>query len=301
MSKEGVSVCITAYKTKDYIKECLDSVINQTWFKDNDKFEIIVGIDGCEDTLEYMKTIMHNYKNLRVLMMDSNKGTYITSNTIMSIAKYDNIFRFDSDDIMCSNLVETVMRHKGSSLFVRYRFQDFGNDKHGTGCAHGTVYINKNLFMKYGGFRPWPCGADTELYYRLKNLITIKNLKQILMMRRVHDSSLTHDKKTGMKSEIRQRYKKLIMDMKISKPAEAIIVMKKNTFTEVESPLQGTVDQNEYVKTLKDIECDTPPVKEPVKKGKQKMSAIARLRDDIQNGRVVKVPTNHGFVWKRVK
>ena len=31
----------------------------------NDNFEIIVGIDGCEKTFEYMKTIMHNYKNLK--------------------------------------------------------------------------------------------------------------------------------------------------------------------------------------------------------------------------------------------
>ena len=145
MNKEGVSVCITAYKAQDYIKECLDSVIKQTWFKDNDNFEIIVGIDGCETTLEYMKTIMHNYKNIKVLMMDSNKGTYITSNTIMSIAKYENLFRFDSDDIMCANLVETVMNKKGNSKLVRYHLKDFGDDKNEVAVAHGTIYIRKSI------------------------------------------------------------------------------------------------------------------------------------------------------------
>ena len=92
MNEEGISICITAYHVEKYIKDCLDSVVNQTWFKTHNDWEIIVGVDGCEKTLSQLKTIMHNYKNLRVFMMDSNNGTYITSNTIMSNAKYENIF-----------------------------------------------------------------------------------------------------------------------------------------------------------------------------------------------------------------
>lgn len=34
---------------------------------------------------------------------------------------------------------------------------------------------------------------------------------------------------------------------------------------------------------------------------KQKVASIKKLRDDIASGRVVKVPTLHGFVWKRIK
>ena len=37
----------------------------------------------------------------------------------------------------------------------------------------------------------------------------------------------------------------------------------------------------------------------PVQSNKSQI--VARLRDDIANGRVIKVPTIHGFVWKRVK
>ena len=297
MNREGVSVCITAYKAKDYIKECLDSVVGQTWFKNNDEFEIIVGIDGCQETLEYMKTIMNNYKNLRVLMMDSNKGTYITSNTIMSIAKYENIFRFDSDDIMCSNLIETVMQNRGSSVFIRYRFQDFACEKKGVGWAHGTIYIKKPVFMRYGGFRPWPCSADTELYYRLKNIVGVKNLNQILMMRRVHDASLTHNKKTGMQSDIRKRYKKIISDMRIYKHTDAVIVMKTNTFREISVDRNNNAD--EYMKSLEEVKTIQ---KEPeVKPVQRKVNPIVKLREDIQAGRVVKVPTTNGFVWRRVK
>ena len=33
MYENGVSICITAYKADKFIKECLDSVMNQTWLK----------------------------------------------------------------------------------------------------------------------------------------------------------------------------------------------------------------------------------------------------------------------------
>ena len=41
---------------------------------------------------------------------------------------------------------------------------------------------------------------------------------------------------------------------------------------------------------------DTPDVKEV--KGN---NVVKKLRDDIENGRVIKIPTLNGFVWKRVK
>lgn len=299
---EGVSICITAYKAQYYIKECLDSVVNQSWFKDNDNFEIIVGIDGCEDTLEYMKTIMHNYKNLKVCMMDSNKGTYITSNTIMSMAKYENVFRFDSDDIMCNNLVETVMKERGDSVLVRYYLKDFGDSKNEVALAHGTVYIKKSIFLKYGGFRPWPCGADTELYYRLKNIENVKNIKDILMLRRVHSTSLTRAKDTGYKSELRKKYKRLIKEMSIKTPEDAKIKMETNTYKEIS--MESSVDVDAYIKSLgigKIIhEKADDKVKQKISNDFKK-TTLSQLRNDIQAGRVVKVPTNGGFIWKRIK
>ena len=302
MSKEGVSVCITAYKAQEYIKECLDSVVGQTWFKDNDNFEIIVGVDGCEQTLEYLKTIMHNYKNLKVWMMDSNKGTYITSNTIMSNAKYENLFRFDSDDIMCANLVETVMNKKENCKMVRYCLKDFGDSKNEIAVAHGTIYIKKSTFVKYGGFRPWPCGADTELYCRLKTIESVKNIKDILMLRRVHNTSLTRAKDTGYKSELRKKYKKLIKDMVISKPSDAIIKMETNTYQEIEPTFNESVNGDEYVKNIKSVIINEVYIPEqhktPVTK---KARVISNLRNDISSGRVIRVPVNGGFIWKRIK
>lgn len=215
MKSEGVSICITAYKTQEFIKVCLDSVISQTWFKKNKNWEIILGIDGCEETLEYVKSIMSNYKNLRVLMMDTNKGTYITTNTIMKEAKYENLFRFDSDDIMRPNLVETIMNKKEDCSYVRYKLKNFGGSVK-VYVACGTVYITKTLFEKCGGYRPWPCAADDELYYRIKFDENTKVLNDVLMYRRCHQNSLTQSKETGIKSEKRRPYREIVHKMRNS-------------------------------------------------------------------------------------
>ena len=108
--KNVIPITITAFKNEKYIKETLDSISEQTYFKNNDDWEILIGVDGCNKTLKYLHSIMQNYKNLRVFMMEENRGTYITTNTMMSIAQYDNLLRFDADDIMFSYLVENHER-----------------------------------------------------------------------------------------------------------------------------------------------------------------------------------------------
>ena len=59
----GISICISAWKTQKYIEECLDSVYNQTWFKDHDEWEVIIGIDGCEETLKKINEIKQLYND----------------------------------------------------------------------------------------------------------------------------------------------------------------------------------------------------------------------------------------------
>lgn len=44
---------------------------------------------------------------------------------------------------------------------------------------------------------------------------------------------------------------------------------------------------------------DIPDVKEV--KNNKPVNRITQLRDDIQAGRIIKIPTGHGFIWRRVK
>lgn len=299
--KDGVSVCITAYNADKYIKECLDSVVSQTWFMNHTDWEIIVGVDGCEKTLNYIKTIMHNYKNLRVFMMDSNKGTYVTSNTIMSNATYNNLFRFDSDDIMRPNLVETIMNKKNNHQYVRYYLQNFG-DNTISGIAWGTIYITKEMFLKYGGFRPWICAADSELYFRLYYYENLKTIKDILMDRRCHSESLTKSKKTGYHSDIRKPYQEIVKKMKNHPVENPYIECEVNTYKEIFCDNVNEKAQDEYIKSIKTTEIKSVVIKkENNDKSDMIITKVQKLKDDIANGRVIRVPHGSGFVWKKVK
>lgn len=221
MQTEGVSVIITAYHTENYIEECLDSVVKQTWFKDHNDWEILLGIDHCENTLKKVKDIMPKYDNLRVFYNKENVGTYITSNTLISKAKYARILRFDSDDIMKDNMIEKMMLSMSSEKnckVVQCYFENYPKKENSTntGIAHGVLLCKKSVFTEYGGFKPWKCAADTEFLTRIKRDIKPVVYHNVLFYYRMHDASLTKDKKTNMQSDIRKEYRKYI-DIESSK------------------------------------------------------------------------------------
>lgn len=235
---EGVSICLTGYKAQDFVEETLDSIAKQTWFKTHDNWEIIVGVDGCQDTLNKVKSIMKKYKNLRVLMMASNCGTYVTTNTVMSQAKYDGLIRFDCDDIMLPDLVETIMKERGVADFVNFQLTNFGK-RSGTNKACGQVYMKHSLFDDIGGYLPWTCSADSELETRVKGIAKVKYIKKTLMRRRVYGGNLTSRKDTGYRSTLRSenmRYASTHKNGFVNKQ-DAVAVRITNDFTEITSPL----------------------------------------------------------------
>lgn len=205
---DGISICITAYKSQDYIEECLNSVVAQTWFEKHDNWEIIVGIDGCERTLLKMKEIMHKYKNLRVLMLDRNRGTYVTTNTIIKQTKYNWVLRFDSDDIMRSYMVESAVEDTVGNDFIRFGFKNFGveNPPKKFGMGWGVVLLNKSILNKLGGYKEWRCGGDADMIRRFKySGCKIFEDTRILFDRRIHANSLTQDVKTNFDSDLRKQ------------------------------------------------------------------------------------------------
>ena len=191
--KHGISIIITAYQMEKYIKETLDSIYEQTYFKKNDDWEILIGIDGCNETLKYVHSIMQNYKNLRVFMMEENRGTYITTNTIMSIAKYDYLLRFDADDIMFSYLVELLINEAEFYNYDRifFKTKNFGKDSETILWAEGQIFMKHWVFDYFGGFMPWRCGADTEFIIRIDQFIKVEKIGVVLFKRRIHNSNLT--------------------------------------------------------------------------------------------------------------
>jgi hypothetical protein len=206
VSTYPVSIILPAFSVKEYIKECLDSIVSQTSLGE---YEILVGVDNCLDTLNYLNTIKNNYQNLKIYFSNKSVGPYIIRNTLTSLTKYDNYLFFDADDIMHKNLLNYIFSRYSIDRPIRFKYLNFNSnpytstDLHNS-VAHGVFFISRNTFNKIGGFQPWKCAADTEFIKRcLKNGIISIELKHSLFYRRIHANSLTQNVKTNHRSSAR--------------------------------------------------------------------------------------------------
>lgn len=198
---EGISIILTAFESQDFIEETLDSIERQTYFQGNNEYEVLLGIDACEKTLQKVNAIRGKYRNLKVYMNAKNVGTFVTGNTLIKKAKYDYVLPFDTDDVMRPEMVETLMQNLGD--LVRFKMQNFGGDN-GVRCTWRISLIKKECFLKLRGYRGWRCGADSDLVYRFEKCFSVKQIPNVLFDRRVHPKSLTNAIRTNFKSQYRQ-------------------------------------------------------------------------------------------------
>lgn len=207
----GISIIVPAYRASNFIKETLDSIKTQTAFKNDANYEIIVGVDGCKETLETLELIQDLYTNLRILNMPINRGTYVAINTILSECKYDKCIIFGADDIMLPTLVEFNLDALKTYDIVRNKFEIFVTDSDyvpysNTGVAAGAISFNCSILKKLGGFRDWTCSADSELLVRAGNAnIKILESPKVNFNYRIHQNSLTNAGETRNGSDVRIR------------------------------------------------------------------------------------------------
>ncbi len=101
--KYKISFCVPVYNTKkEYIKECLNSIINCGLNKD--EFEIIVIDDGSDkiDVTEIITVfkLMHIGYNIDVYQHAKNEGLFEARRSAVYIAKGHYIYNVDSDDFL---------------------------------------------------------------------------------------------------------------------------------------------------------------------------------------------------------
>lgn len=92
-----VSVCIVTYNQHKYIRECLDSIVNQ---KTNFPFEVIVGDDASTDgTREIVQEYCNAYPTLvKAVFHEKNSGPTRNYFSVHSLAQGEYIVHLDGDD-----------------------------------------------------------------------------------------------------------------------------------------------------------------------------------------------------------
>ncbi|MBB6253180.1 glycosyltransferase family 2 protein [Nitrospirillum iridis] len=220
-----ISVLIAAFRARRWLGDCLDAVYAQSlpagW-----RLQVLVGVDGCDDTLDYIGTVP--YPALQGVYLGRNRGTYVTFNTLMQYADGDLIARFDADDVMLADYLRAHIGalEGGADLTMSWSVYTDENLRPTSvvpalpdyrpenGCRRkgtdGQFVAKRHIWERLGGFRAWPCGADTEFVIRAEAAgFRTMVLEDFLYLRRTHASSLTTHPETNYESGTRMRLQEL--------------------------------------------------------------------------------------------
>lgn len=122
-----ISIIIPIYNASKYLKECLDSIINQTY----SNLEIILIDDGSNDnSYDICKEYAKKDKRI-ILKKKNNEGVSATRNLGIEICTGKYILFIDSDDYCNENMIEKIL----------YNFQNYDLIIWG----YNKIYKNKKV------------------------------------------------------------------------------------------------------------------------------------------------------------
>ncbi|MFD0845893.1 glycosyltransferase family 2 protein [Streptococcus saliviloxodontae] len=102
---ETVSVIIPVYNGEKYLRQCVESVLKQTY----SQLEIIIINDGSKDkTALICEQLRHQDERIRVFHKPANEGLGAGRNTSLDLATGDYIIFVDSDDWIDPNHIEDL-------------------------------------------------------------------------------------------------------------------------------------------------------------------------------------------------
>lgn len=122
-----VSIIMPVYNVAEYIRECLESILNQTY---ND-IEIIAIDDGSSDeSVKILEDYNEKFKKIKILFQ-KHKGVSEARNLALKHAKGKFILYVDSDDFLNENMIEEMVNkaEKSSSDIVMCGYYKYYENK----------------------------------------------------------------------------------------------------------------------------------------------------------------------------
>jgi len=203
-----VSIITAVYNNKEFIEDCIKSVLEQSY----DNIEYIIVDGGSTDgTLD----IINKYKDkISKIISEKDRGIYDALNKGIKMATGDIIGILHSDDIyaykdVIKDVVETFKKENVDSVYgdlcyvsrndinkvIRYwKAGKFNRNsfKYGWAPPHPTFFVKKEVYLKYGIFDlSYEISADYELMVRFlyKHQISSAYIPKVLVKMRVGGKS----------------------------------------------------------------------------------------------------------------
>ena len=208
-----VSVIVPVHNSRRYLKECLDSIINQTY----KNIEIIIINDNStDDSLKIIKT--YNDKRIKLINLDKNSGVALARNKGIEVSTGAYICFIDSDDYWYKDKIEKQVKFIKDKEFIYSNYEFLKNNKvlHHTNVPSSitynealkittiftsTVMFNMNYLKKEEIYFPnIKRGQDTACWWKvLKKIKCAYGMKDILSIYRVGEKSLSSNKIKALK------------------------------------------------------------------------------------------------------
>lgn len=116
-----VSIIIPIYNTKEYIEDCIQSLVNQIY----KNIEIILVDDHSEEeTRELLEKLAHQYDYIHLYRFDRRKGAGAARNFGMEQATGDLIYFMDSDDYIPEETLGILVQHIKNYPIIRGRVHE---------------------------------------------------------------------------------------------------------------------------------------------------------------------------------
>ena len=212
MTTPKVSVLMSVYNGEKYLREAVESILNQT-FHD---FEFVITDDGSTDgSWEILSKCASEDSRIILVRNDVRLGLTHSLNRMLELASSPYIARMDADDIsLPDRFAKQVdfldMRPEVGVLGCGMQIIDEeGNPsqvhqyaaEHGflrwclcffNPITHPTVMMRREVVSQVGGYRSdLTCTQDYDLWQRLSGVTRLSNLQEVLHLLRLHERSVT--------------------------------------------------------------------------------------------------------------
>lgn len=213
-----VSVVMSVYNGQKYLSEAIESILNQTYTN----FEFIIIDDGSTDnSLEIVQKYAKEDDRIRVIVNEKNIGLAKSLNKGIALARGEYIARMDADDVSLPERFEkqvSFFKSNSNVGLLGTNIKVFSQVDHrlhthrsyplddldirwfmffSPPFCHPTVMFRHSLVHKVEFFYSdhFLTAQDYELWSRLLLHTSSSNLKEALLIYRIHDNQTTESKR----------------------------------------------------------------------------------------------------------
>ena len=213
---ETVDVIIPCRGHAAYLKEAVDSVLSQ---EGDINVHVIIVCDDDEEAFTVASNAAESGP-VTALLLDSHVGTYVAINAGLRERRGDWVTFCGADDMFTADRVGMLLDASANdgwrAVANTWHIKVDKDGKHlklGAETLGGVFMYHAEMVEALGGFKAWPCSADTEFYFR-----AIRNgghrcvRSRPAYLYRQHEEQLTRRRGTGFGSKKRKSLEAAMMN-----------------------------------------------------------------------------------------